>query len=107
MSVRVRDLFMTELGALRHEPIAKRIRGVLGGDTAVDSTHAMLVWEPGRVVPSCAVPLADVAGEVAGAPDDVADAPTDLPRLGDRPIPDPRIPFAGPSTARAAARIRA
>src|SRR3954467_15447400 len=99
MSGRVRDLFMTELGALRHEPIAKRIRAVLGGDTAVDSTHAMLVWEPGRVVPSYAVPLADGAGQGAAAPDDVAEAPADLPHLGDRPILDPRIPFAVHSTA--------
>ncbi len=107
MSVRVRDLLMTELGALRHEPIAKRIRGVLGGDTAVDSTRAMLVWEPGRVVPSYAVPLADVDGEVAAAPGDTADAPADLPRLGDRPILDPRIPFAVHSTAGEPVRIRA
>ena len=40
MSVRVRNLLMEQLGALRHEPIDKRIRAVLADHTVVDSTHA-------------------------------------------------------------------
>ena len=46
MSVRLRDVLMRELGALRYEPIDKRIRGVLGDHDTIDSTRAMLVWEP-------------------------------------------------------------
>ena len=94
MSVRVRDLLNSELGELRYEPTEKRIRAVIGDDTVVDSIRARLVWEPGRVVPSYAVPAEDVHAELAAAPDGVAPVPADLPRLGDRPILDPRIPFA-------------
>ena len=41
MSIRLRELLMRELPALRYEPIDKRIRGVLGGEVAVDSTRAV------------------------------------------------------------------
>ena len=68
MSTRLRDVLMQELGVLRHEPIEKRIRATLGGETVVDSTRAMLVWEPRRVVPTYAVPEEDVRGRVAPAP---------------------------------------
>src|SRR5512133_3825057 len=85
MSLRVRDVFMSELGALRYEPIEKRIRGVIGGETVVDSTRTRLVWEPRRVVPDYAVPEEDVAGEIASATDGAAPLPGELPRLGERP----------------------
>jgi uncharacterized protein (DUF427 family) len=94
MSLRLRDLFMSELGALRYEPIAKRIRGVMGDETVVDSTRTRLVWEPGRVVPDYAVPEDDVAGEVAPATNGAAPLPAELPRLGERPILDPSVPFS-------------
>jgi uncharacterized protein (DUF427 family) len=94
MSLRVRDVLMQGLGELRYEPIEKRIRGVIGDDTVVDSTRTRLVWEPGRVVPSYAVPGEDIAGEIAASADGIAPAPEHLPRLGDRPIMDPSVPFA-------------
>jgi hypothetical protein len=94
MSLRLRDVFMSELGALRYEPIAKRIRGVIGDETVVDSTRTRLVWEPGRVVPDYAVPEEDVAGEVAPATNGAAPLPDELPRLGERPILDPSVPFS-------------
>lgn len=106
MSVRVRDMLM-ELGELRYEPIAKRIRGSFGEQTVVDSTRAMLVWEPGRVVPSYAVPADDVGGEIAAAADGAQPMPDDLPRLGDQPILDPRIAFAVHSTAGEPVTVRA
>lgn len=59
MSTRTRDLLFDT--GLRHEPTAKRVRAELGGTTVVDSTRAVLVWEPRRVVPSYAVPEADIA----------------------------------------------
>ena len=68
MSLRLRDALMRELGALRHEPIEKRIRGVLGDRTTIDSMRAMLVWEPRRVVPTYAVPIGDIDGEIVPAP---------------------------------------
>src|SRR3954454_14110157 len=107
MSLRVRDVFMAELGELRYEPIAKRIRGLVGDETVVDSTRTRLVWEPGRVVPSYAVPGDDIAGEIVAAPDGVPPLPADLPRLGARPIMAPRVPFAVHSTDGEAVTIRA
>jgi uncharacterized protein (DUF427 family) len=107
MSVRLRDVFMQGLGELRYEPIDKRIRGVIGDDAVVDSTRTRLVWEPGRVVPSYAVPAGDIAAEIAPASDGIEPPPADLPRLGNRPILDPRIPFAVHSTDGDAVTIRA
>lgn len=74
--------FLTGLDELRYEPTAKRVRAVLGGEVALDSTQALLVWEPRRVVPQYAVPLGDMVAELgpAGSPAPVADA--DPVRLG-------------------------
>ena len=98
MSTRLRDLLMGELDSLRHEPTEKRIRGTLGGRTVVDSTRALLVWEPKRVVPSYAIPAAHVTGELRPSAERRA-APAGIPaigapQLGDRPVYDPSIPFA-------------
>jgi uncharacterized protein (DUF427 family) len=95
MSSRVRDTLMRELDHLRHEPTDKRVRAMIGDHVAVDSTRAMLVWEPRRVVPSYAVPAADVRGELLPAPP--SDGPAgDEPRqeLAGRRVLDPRIPFS-------------
>jgi uncharacterized protein (DUF427 family) len=103
MSTRLRDVLMQELGVLRHEPIEKRIRATLGGETVVDSTRALLVWEPRRVVPTYAVPEEDVraevvpAGETSGA-DGVGIPAMGAPRLGSVPVLDPSVPFAVRST---------
>ena len=57
----MQDLLAQARGQLRHEPIEKRVRAELGGQTIVDSTRAILVWEPRRVVPSYAVPAQDTS----------------------------------------------
>jgi uncharacterized protein (DUF427 family) len=93
MSVKVRDLLMGELDSLRYEPIDKRIRALLGDRTVVDSTRALLVWEPKRVVPSYAVPVADVDAVLSAAGTEERPA-VEAPRLGDRPVYDPSIPFS-------------
>jgi uncharacterized protein (DUF427 family) len=106
MSTRLRDVLMQELGVLRHEPIDKRIRATLGGSTVVDSTRAMLVWEPRRVVPTYAVPEEDVRAEVVpvegGTTEDPAgvgvEAMGDAPQLAGRRVLDPSVPFAVRST---------
>ena len=67
MAVRMRGLVASGLGDLRYEPTGKRIRALLGDRTVLDSTSAMLVWEPRRVVPSYAVPAGDVRAELAPA----------------------------------------
>ena len=97
MSRRVRTLLTSGIGELRHEPLTRRIRAGVGDDVVVDSTRAMLVWEPRRVVPQYAVPAADVradlrAGEATSpAAEDVG---LRLPDVSARPILDPSIPFA-------------
>jgi uncharacterized protein (DUF427 family) len=98
MSTQVRGLLASGFGQLRYEPTAKRIRAELGGRTVVDSTRALLVWEPRRIVPSYAVPADDVRGDLADA-GQAAAAPSDdlgsrLPDVTDRPVLDPSIPFA-------------
>jgi uncharacterized protein (DUF427 family) len=95
MGTRLRDVLMGELEALRYEPTDKRIRATLGDRTVIDSTRALLVWEPKRVVPTYAVPLDDVDAEIAPAPatDPMDPEAIDAPVLGDRPVLDPTIPF--------------
>jgi uncharacterized protein (DUF427 family) len=96
MSTHVRALFMGQIDSLRHEPIEKRIRAMIGGETVVDTTSALLVWEPKRVVPEYAIPDADIDAEIVSAPaaaaNPVCDA--DAPHLAGRPVFDPSIPFA-------------
>jgi uncharacterized protein (DUF427 family) len=64
----MQDLLARARRELRHEPIEKRVRANLGAETIVDSTRAMLVWEPRRVVPSYAVPAEDIRAELSAAP---------------------------------------
>src|SRR3984957_14914737 len=85
-------------GQLRYEPVDKRIRGVIGGQVVIDTNRALLVWEPKRVVPSYAVPVAELEG-LARAPAEAAGgerAPSEVaaPHLGYRPVYDPSVPFA-------------
>jgi uncharacterized protein (DUF427 family) len=86
----MRQALRQGLGELRYEPTEKRVRAVLGDRTVADSTRAVLVWEPRRVVPTYAVPVDDVHAELAPVEGRAAD---------DRPILDPRVPFAAHSTA--------
>lgn len=87
MSSRVLETVIRRLDELRHEPTDKRIRATFGDETVVDSTRAMLVWEPRRVVPTYAVPMGDVAGDFR--PSDVAPGGAD-----GHPVLHPGIPFA-------------
>ncbi len=115
MSTRLRDVLMHELDTLRHEPTEKRIRGILGGETVIDSTRALLVWEPRRVVPTYAVPEEDVRGTIepveAAADPAAVDAAgiraMGAPMLGDRVVLDPSVPFSVRRTEGQALRIRA
>jgi uncharacterized protein (DUF427 family) len=96
MSIQLRTLLASAFDQVRVQPTAKRIQAVLDGVTVADSTRAMLVWEPRRVVPSYAVPVDDVHGRLVPA-DTAAAAGTaglSLPVLHDRPVLDPSIPFA-------------
>ncbi len=81
----MRDLLGGALEALRYEPIERRVRGVRGGETVVDSTRALLVWEPRRVCPSFAVPEAEIRVPLAPAASSDEEVPGIL---------HPGIPFA-------------
>jgi len=111
MSSQVRELLASGFGQLRHEPTAKRIQAVLGGETVVDSTRAVLVWEPRRIVPSYAVPAEDVRGELVPAGPTVGVVGGDVGvALGDVTalrVLDPRVPFAVHSTEGELVDVRA
>lgn len=81
MATRMRDLQAAAFAELRYEPIERRVRA----DEALDSTHALLVWEPRRIVPSYAVPETDISAPVEPAP------ATGLSVAG---VLHPGIPFA-------------
>ena len=97
MSTRVRSLLAAGFGQLRYEPTAKRIRATLGDVTVLDSTRAVLVWEPRRIVPSYAVPASDIRGELVPAGGAAAAVTDDtgfrMPDVSSRPVLDPSIPF--------------
>jgi uncharacterized protein (DUF427 family) len=93
MSVRLREALMREFGDLRHEPSDKRIRGVLGEQTVIDSQRALLVWEPRRIVPTYAFPQDDINAELVAAATEPPDSVADEPRLAGRRVLDPSVPF--------------
>jgi uncharacterized protein (DUF427 family) len=68
MSTRMLELLSRARDELRYEPLERRVRAVAAGAAVVDSTRAVLVWEPRRVVPSYAVPAEDVRAPLSPAP---------------------------------------
>jgi uncharacterized protein (DUF427 family) len=64
----MQDVIARGRSGLRHEPIAQRVRAAIGPDAVVDSTRAVLVWEPRRITPSYAVPVEDIRAELSAAP---------------------------------------
>jgi uncharacterized protein (DUF427 family) len=94
MAVSVSQMLMQGLDELRFQPTAKRIRALRGDVVVADSTRATLVWEPRRVVPVYALPVADVAAPMT-APSAAAAAAPEVPvPLGDGdPVLDPRTGF--------------
>jgi uncharacterized protein (DUF427 family) len=65
----MQDLMTQARSQLRHEPIERRVRAQIGGETVVDSRRALLLWEPRRICPSYAVPAEDIAAELSPAPE--------------------------------------
>ena len=102
MGVRMMDLLGGNLDALRYEPTAKRVRVSFGGEPVANTCEARLVWEPRRVVPTYAVPIAALAAQLVPADaDSWADENVGarLPGISSRPILDPTVPFAAHSCA--------
>lgn len=71
---------------MRFEPTPRRVRAQLGTYTVLDTTDAMLVYEPRRITPVFAVPAEDLAAELVPA------APADGPDPA--PVMDPHFPFS-------------
>jgi uncharacterized protein (DUF427 family) len=94
MAIDFAEHIFAALPELRIHPTAKRIRAFVGGEPIVDSTKALIVWEPRRIVPSYAVPVADVAAPLSPAAAD-ATAEEQAVQVGDLPpVLDPRTGFA-------------
>lgn len=86
MGVRMMDLLTGSLDALRWEPTAKRVRVSLAGEPIADTRDARLVWEPRRIVPAYAVPVAALSAQLV--PVGAGSATDD-----GRPVLDPSVPF--------------
>jgi uncharacterized protein (DUF427 family) len=98
MSSRLLDDLMAHIDETRHEHTRRRIRALIGEEVVADSVRAMLVYEPRRVVPSYAVPVEDVLGELVPEAPVSGDADAGFvigdPALRGVPVLDPSIPFA-------------
>ena len=75
MGTKMKDLWFEDLPLLRYEPTEMRIRIRHGGEEIVDTTRAVLVWEPRRVVPSYAVPVADLRVDLTASAVEAVPAP--------------------------------
>jgi len=64
MGTKMRDLLGSAHESLRYEPTPKRLRVYLTDELVADTSNGLLVWEPRRVVPTYAVPEADVAAQL-------------------------------------------
>ena len=63
MALRMRHHLGTSMAELRFEPTPVRVRAYVDGTCVVDTRHALLVWEPRRLVPVYAVPVHDLSAE--------------------------------------------
>jgi uncharacterized protein (DUF427 family) len=98
MALRFADHLFGALPELRIHPTEKRIRAFADGQLVVDSTRALIVWEPRRIVPSYAVPTADVGAELVASVG--ASADEHAVSIGDGPpVLDPSTGFAAHSVA--------
>ncbi len=98
---------MSPLGELRYEHLATRLRAEKAGELVVDSTDALIVFEPKRVVATYAVRAEEIRGELV--PTTEASSAIEHPvSLGRRepPVLDPRTPFAVHSASGADLDIR-
>ena len=67
MGVQLANHLMELMPEFRVAPTTKRIRARLGGQQVLDTTDALLVWEPHRIVPVYAVPQDDLTATLSVA----------------------------------------
>ena len=95
MSVDLSRASMKLLPELRYQRVVKRLTVRLGNELVARTDRAVLVMEPKRIVPSYAVPVADLFVPPQPAPP--ASAPDFRPvgfGEGGPPLLDPSVPFA-------------
>jgi uncharacterized protein (DUF427 family) len=68
MAVSMSRHLMSVLPQLRFQPTPKRVRVRMDGVDVADTTAAMLIWEPMRIVASYAVPESDISAELVSGP---------------------------------------
>jgi uncharacterized protein (DUF427 family) len=79
MALKMRGYIMASVPQLRFDKAPQRVRVRHGSHTICDTTAAVLVWEPRRIVPMYAVPEDAIEAELAPAGEPVLAAPVDLP----------------------------
>lgn len=93
MAVQLSELLWSVLDELRYQLVPRRIRAFRGAEPVLDTLGAAVVWEPKRVVPSYAVPVADLLAELQPAPLRSKPVSARPVRLGASTIYDPSTPF--------------
>lgn len=93
MAVCVASFLSSGLSDLRYQPTPKRVRVRVAGAPVADTTRAVLVWEPHRVVPQYAIPIEDLFAQlVPESPgDDVISGEVIDGRVEKRGADGPRI----------------
>jgi len=106
MPVTLSEEMMRLLPQLRVQPMPKRLTVRLGDELVARTDRPVLVMEPMRVVPSYAVPLADLRVPLEPGPD--GPPPEYRPvGFGDGPpLLDPSVPFAVHTADGASVRVR-
>lgn len=91
MAMMMRELLASNLGTLRYEPTAKRLRVSVGSHLVADTEDGLLVWEPKRLVPAYAVAEQDISIKLLSTGHHSPDP-------GTPPILSPRNPFVQHTT---------
>lgn len=98
MALHLATHVFSALPELRIHPSPKRIRALVGGDPVVDSTRALVVWEPRRIVPTYAVPIADIRADLTPVTAESADEHAVTLDGEGPPVLDPSTGFTAHTT---------
>ncbi|WP_370614059.1 DUF427 domain-containing protein [Mumia sp. Pv 4-285] len=106
MATWIREAEAATMADLRVHPVPQRVRAAHSGATVVDTTSAILVWEPRRVVPSYAAPVHDVAADLVRSTAEPAQEHEVRIDAGHPLVLDPRTGFGAHSTPGVALDVR-
>lgn len=94
MALQMQALMAGALWQLRVHPNHKWIKAFLDDAVVVDTTRAQVVWEPRRVVPSYAVPVDDIDGELVPYDGPIGTEKPARMGSGGPPVLTPGTPFS-------------